>query len=308
MQLRHPAFLVIEPGHESHEPNGEPLRLGGRGGGAGGRAIPDGLRLRVAALGVGEVFDAVVGGPAARGGEVGMPALERRAEARERVGPDTGRVGEPPHPGPQHVGLSHLERGIGPKRRDDPRLEGRAAGRLRAADRLVKFKAVGGVVGRAHHLHIHPREDAPRGEVARGKLPIGLLPDPVGRGGLEQFIDAEVAAKLEVGPVEERVAERVGHRRGPGGEFFARGGRPGDEVLRHSVGPHRPPLVVIPVEPDGVEVFEPAVLGDVARAQMAVVIDDRLRRGHAAIEVCSHVVRKQEGVVAEWHRRSGSGV
>lgn len=169
------------------------------------------------------------------------------------------------------------------------------------------LEAVGGVVGRAHHLDVHPAEDAPRGKAARGELPIGLLPDAVGRRGLEQLVDAEVAAEFEVGPVEERVAEGVGHRRGPGGEFVAWGGGPGDQVFGHAVGPHRPPLVMVSLQPDGVKTFKPAVLGDVAGAQMAVVVDDWLPRGHPLVEVCRNFAGEQERIVAEWHRREDPG-
>ena len=91
------------------------------------------------------------------------------------------------------------------------------------------------------------------------------------------------------------------HGLGPRLELFPRGGGAGDPLLADAVGPHGPPLVVVAIEPDGVEVFKPPVLGDVARAQVAVVVDDRLPRRDIVIEGGSHIAGEQEGVVAEGH-------
>ena len=99
--------------------------------------------------------------------------------------------------------------------------------------------------------------------------------------------------------MEERVPERVRHRAGPGPEFFLRGCRARDQILGHTVGPHRPPLVVVAREPHGVQVFKPPVFGDVLRAQVAVVIDDRLPRGHAVVEIVGHGAGEQKVGVAE---------
>jgi hypothetical protein len=42
------------------------------------------------------------------------------------------------------------------------------------------------------------------------------------------------------------------------------------------------------------QIFKPPILGDVLRAQVAVVIDDRLPRRNAVVEVGRHGARKQK--------------
>ena len=104
----------------------------------------------------------------------------------------------------------------------------------------------------------------------------------------------KVAAQLQVRPVEEGIAERVRHGLGPGLKFFTRGGSAGDPFLRDAVGPHGPPLVVIAIEPDGVEVFKPPIFRDIARAQVAVVVDDWLPGGDVVIEGGGGIAGEQE--------------
>ena len=191
----------------------------------------------------------------------------------------------------------HPDSRVGPEGGHDLRREGVAG------DFLVPLETVGGIVGRAHHLDLHPRENAPRGEVARGQLPVGLVPDALRSRLVQEVVDLKVAAELEVRPVEERIAERVRHRLGPGLEFLPRGGGAGDPLLRDPIGPHGPPLVVVAVKPDGVKVFESPVLRDVARAQVAVVVDDRLLGGNVVIKDGGGIAGEQERVVAEGHRR-----
>jgi cysteinyl-tRNA synthetase len=74
--------------------------------------------------------------------------------------------------------------------------------------------------------------------------------------------------------LRERIAECVRHRGGPGLEFLEGFGVAGAVTLRHAVGPHRPPFVMIPFEPDFEEVVEPAVDGDVPRREMAMEVTD----------------------------------
>ena len=297
MQLQRPVFRVVEPRDMEQHEEGKFFRFLRRGGRAGHGAVPDRRGLVFRAVGIRDTEQAVVGGPAAGGGEIGMPFVDRGNEPGERVGAAAGGVGEPAGPGLHAVGFVHPDGRVGTERRHDLRRE------LVAGDAFVPLEAVGWVVGRAHHLDLHPPENAPRGEVARGQLPVGLVPDPLGGGVVQDVIDAKVAAQLQVRPVEERIAERVRHGLGPRLEFFPRGGGAGDPLLRDAVGPHGPPLVVVAIEPDGVQVFKPPVLGDVARAQVAVVVDDGLPSRDIVIEGSGCVAGEQEGVVAEGHRR-----
>jgi hypothetical protein len=85
-------------------------------------------------------------------------------------------------------------------------------------------------------------------------------------------------------PVIERIAQRVRHGGGPGLKLCERLGVAGAELFRHAVGAHRAPLVVIALEPDLEQVAELAVLGDVARREVIVVIQNRLGLGELMIQ------------------------
>src|SRR6266853_2076498 len=97
----------------------------------------------------------------------------------------------------------------------------------------------------------------------------------------------------------ERVAQRVRHRRRPCFELIQRCRVARAETLGHAVRTHRAPLVVIAFEPDLEEILELPVLRDVARREMAVVIENRLRLGELVIEPPRRVSAEQEVVVNE---------
>lgn len=125
-------------------------------------------------------------------------------------------------------------------------------------------QVVGGVIGGADGLHLEAIEDAPGAQTIRGELFVGACPDALRVGGIKQFVDAEVALQLKVGPMIERVAEGVRDGLCPGEELVLWGGGSGDELLIHAVGPHGAPFVVIAFQPDLEQVGELAVLGHIA--------------------------------------------
>ena len=114
-------------------------------------------------------------------------------------------------------------------------------------------------------------------------------------------VDPEIARQLEVGPVVERVAQAARDGCRPGQELLVGVGVAGAEALVDPVGAHRPPLVVVALEPDLEQVREPAVLGDVLRRQVAVVIEDRLVRGVGFVEPARGCVVQKELRVDERH-------
>ena len=74
----------------------------------------------------------------------------------------------------------------------------------------------------------------------------------------------------------ERVTQGVGHRLRPRVELLAVGGVARHKPLIDAVGPHCTPLVMVTREPDLRNVVELAVLGNLLRNQMRVVVDNRL--------------------------------
>ena len=109
------------------------------------------------------------------------------------------------------------------------------------------FQAVAGVVDGADQGDVHLVEHV--ADLHRHELPVGLVPDLPGGVFVQQQVDAEVAAQLQVRPDVQRVTQGVGHRAGEGGELVVGVGVAGDEDFVDAVGPHGPPLVVVGGQP-----------------------------------------------------------
>src|SRR5450631_4827718 len=90
----------------------------------------------------------------------------------------------------------------------------------------------------------------------------------------------------------ERVAQRIRNRSRPRQKFFVRSRIPRNIFLRHAVGPHRPPFIVIALQPDLEEVAKPAIFRNVSWREMTVIIENRLRRGELMIEPPRYIDRK----------------
>ncbi len=105
-----------------------------------------------------------------------------------------------------------------------------------------------------------------------------------------------------MGPVIERVPEALRHRGCPRRELVVRFGVARAAALRHTVGAHGPPLVVIALQPDFEQVGEAAILGDVARRQVAVIVQDRLICRVVPVKPSRRFGLEEKIVVNERHR------
>src|SRR5262245_4396337 len=102
-------------------------------------------------------------------------------------------------------------------------------------------------------------------------------------------------------PVIQRVAQRLRNRRSPGPALLDRRDVPRAIALVNTVGAHRPPLVVIALRPDREQALELAILGDVRRRQMVVIVEDRLRFRVLLIKEARRLALKQEILVEKCH-------
>ena len=161
------------------------------------------------------------------------------------------------------------------------------------------FERVSGVIGGADDCHFAGGEDALGGEGGGGELGVGEFPD-LGRVGLvDEQLDAEVAAELEVRPVVKRITHQLRNDAAEGEELVVVGGGAGDEVLINAGCAHGPPLVVIAAEPDFGEVAELFVRRDLIGREMAVVVVDRLCLCDVVVEAARGLGSEQEVVVEE---------
>ena len=159
-------------------------------------------------------------------------------------------------------------------------------------DDLVPVQIVARIVGGAHRLDVEAAHQA-----ARGGVPQHLaapVVDLVGIVRSERLMDAEHALELEVAPVVQRVADQTRQDGGERAEFLTRVGISGDELLRDAVPAHLAPLVVVAAEPYLGDVVEPAVLGDLLRVDVAVVVDDGHLRRNIVVEMAGGRSRQQK--------------
>ena len=240
----------------------------------------------------------VVGQTAALRMEIIMPPLQRADEGAETIDVHIRGGGKPLHPGVETGGSIHRQRLVRPKCRQHP-------GRMPLpGKRAMMFQRVYRIVRRAHDLDLELFEDALCRQRRRGQLVIGLFPDLGGGLFAQQVRDAEITPQLKVRPMIQRVAQRVRHRPRPRLELLLRRSVAGDEFLRHTVAAHRPPLVMIPLQPDLKQVPEPPVLRNVPWRYMTVIIENRLPLGKLPVQSPRRHAPQQKFFVDEWHMRS----
>ena len=157
------------------------------------------------------------------------------------------------------------------------------------------FQRIDRVVRRADQHDLHLPHDAAARHVVAGQQCVALLPDSLRRLGIEQPVaDTKRPFEFQVGPVIQRIAERFGHNLGPLLELLPVAGVAGAIAFRHAGRAHRPPFVMIAVEPDLRQVGEAVVLGNLPRRQVAVVVDDRQITGELVIKLDRAVVLQKK--------------
>ena len=165
---------------------------------------------------------------------------------------------------------------------------------------IAERKIVDRIIGAADDAHVELPQETLRGEVVSRQLGVAVVEDLARRLGPQQLAgEAERKSELEVRPVVEGIAQRVRNRLGPGLELLPVGRLAGDRPLGDAVGAHRPPLVVVTVEPDLRQRPEPVIVGHLLRREMTVVVEDRLSGGDAVIELGRDRRVEQEVLVQE---------
>src|SRR5581483_224505 len=190
------------------------------------------------------MIKAVVGQAAARLVKMIVAPLQGIEEIVQSTNLNIGGGAEPINPRVKVFGIVHAQCPVRTKRGQD--LDFKIGSRKLAVGR----EAVAGIIGRANGPDFKPSQDALCSEpVILGQQCVGALPDLWRSAWLKYVIDAEIAFKFEMGPMKERIAQRIGHSGSPYNKFFVVGGVAGAESLGHAVGTHRSPLVVVSIEP-----------------------------------------------------------
>ena len=224
-----------------------------------------------------------------------VPLAQRIEQILKLRDVDVRRLTQPVDPWIEDVRLVRIHQPVGAERRIDLRRQ------ARQRDRFVIGQRVRGIVGRADSLDAERAKDSLRAQLRRFERLVRAVPHAVRALLIQQLVDAEVALQLEMRPVIERIAQRLRHRLRPREKLVSRRRVARAECLGHTARPHRAPLVMIPFEPDLEQIREPAILGDILRRQMAVIVDDGLRRRVGMKQPLGGLRLEQEIIVYETH-------
>src|SRR5258705_6836520 len=151
---------------------------------------------------------------------------------------------EPENPFREKVGLLCVHGRI---RTKCGKNEGGNAG---SADLLMVFEGIGRVIRGADSGHMEFFQDSVHRQVFLPKPAIRAIPDTCRGLFAEQIVDTKITLQLEMSPMVERIAKRMGNSARPSTEFFKGSAISGAEFFRYTVSTHGPRLVVVTVQPN----------------------------------------------------------
>ncbi len=141
------------------------------------------------------------------------------------------------------------------------------------ANFLVMLQRIERPFGCAEKLDVHLAYYVADTEIRRPEHLAAGLVDAFSSLGAQKFIfDAEGVFQLQVRPVIERISKTARHGLRPSLELLVVTCIAGDIFFRHAVSPHRPPLVMVAVEPGLGYIIEPMVGGDKIGRQVTVIV------------------------------------
>ena len=139
----------------------------------------------------------------------------------------------------------------------------------------VVLEGIRRIVGGADDLYVRSLDEIFSGEFLLGEALVHLVPDPLTAVLVESLVYIEVSLELEVSPVIEGVADKVGHGLSEGEELLVLVAVTGDELLLDAVGTHLTPLVVVAAEEEIKGVSKSVVLSYHLGAEVTVIVDYR---------------------------------
>ena len=165
----------------------------------------------------------------------------------------------------------------------------------------VVLEVVRRVVRRAHELDVGPLDQGAGAHVLALQLFPAQVPDLLGGVRAEDAVKAEVALELQMAPVVQGIADGAREDLRVLLKLLAVGGVAGDVLLLHAARAQQAPLVMVAAQPDLRDVGEAAVLVDLLRAQVAVVVQDGHVRGVVVVENARRGRLEQEVLVQKGH-------
>ena len=170
----------------------------------------------------------------------------------------------------------------------------------------MPLEAVSRIVGRTNEFHTVVFHESTRTElrIVRNEV-IALVVDRTCGLRIQTLFDTKSGLELQMGPVVERVAERIRNGLCPLLELLpVRSVFACAVFLVYSVRTHSAPFVVVAHEPDLCDGFKTLVLGNHLRNKVAVIIDNRHLCRMIVIQLLCGLGLQQEIFVHEcFHNR-----
>ena len=242
------------------------------------RLLKDVVNLVIGRLDVIELVEPVVSGLAAHLREEIQPLQVSRAQ-RVKVGDlDAGSLAE----------LLHVIRDsrlvdIQPLVRSPSRQHLNVEGII-LREHFMPLESVRRVVGRAEQLHVRILNDIPHAHRRVAQLLVADLPDSVRIIAVYDQVAVEITSELKVRPMIKRVPDQLRHTPAISHKLLVIARVPGDKLLRHAAAAHSTPLIMIPAEPHLSDVRINLILSNLARGNMAVIVNYRQIRGVSMIK------------------------
>ena len=255
--------------------------------------LVDGVDLFLGGLTVGHVVQAVVRCAAAHLGKeldaLGQSVGDAVDALQLFLANDLSQLAHVLH----EAGLLDVDGLVGAERGSNGELDGRIF-----LDLLVPCQIIDGVVSGADESNIGLLDQAADSHaVVVLQLVVAQVPDFLSGVAVQHTLIAEELAQLQVAPVVHGVANAHGQSLGKLLETLAVGLGAGDVLLGHAVGTHHAPLVVVAcqravglaaAQPHLSDVLKAAVLVDLLRGDMAVIVADGHISSVGVIQMLSH--------------------
>ena len=171
---------------------------------------------------------------------------------------------------------------------------------------LMEVQVIHRIISGAHGIHAHAAQEGATREILALELFVALVVNGARSAPGQCLGDAEVAAKLHMGPQLHGAAYGFLHGFRVGIELVPRVAVAGDQFLGHAVGAFQTPLVVITIvvaigEPSGHDIREIRILADLLRVQMTVIVNHGHGFGMVVEQILRQIGGQQEIVVKVVH-------
>ena len=156
------------------------------------------------------------------------------------------------------------------------------------------FQRIRRIFRRTERVHVGLFDERLRRMLSVRQRAQGFRPNRFGVCLVQRLPDSEIALKLQMRPMENRISRRIGQRSSKCHEALFIAALTGNERFRFAVLSHQPPLVMVVAQPNLGDILRGAVLPNIFGAQVTMIIDNRHMLCVLMIQPLGRLIFKQE--------------